>query len=344
MLIKLDRSGITAIPQGQFAHIEKHLESIVEKAPSAFLGMDILLIGRQVHTDRGIVDLLGLDNNGNTVIIELKRNESPREIVSQAISYRTHFRLNGNLEHLNRIAEDYFGQSSDEGLLVKKKFKEKFGSFPTNLNTKQIVVLIAEHFSDEVLNDLEEVADHTCIKFSYFKSTTGEEYFAAEKVSGSDIALTQDSKRASSLREFDIFFEQVVQNVKKLLPQHLTTFKNTNAHAPREQWIRFHWGGRDTHVGLWAGKDPTGDQISVYFCNWRREPTIIQSLESNSGELHKALGLNNETDIYDSSKKTSIDKGLGVLTKENQKAMVEKATQTVATFISTLKPMLGDML
>src|SRR3989339_1903808 len=103
--------------------------------------MDILLIGCQVHTDRGIVDLLGLDNNGNTIIIELKRNESPREIVGQAISYCSHFHRNGDLEYLNRIAEDYFGQISDEGLLIRKKFKERFGTFPATLNKKQIIVL-----------------------------------------------------------------------------------------------------------------------------------------------------------------------------------------------------------
>ena len=303
--------------------------------------MDLLLIGRQVRTDRGIVDLLALDSNGNTVIIELKRNESPRGIVSQAISYCSHFHRNGNLEQLNKIAENHFGQISDEGLLIRKKFKEKFGHFPTTLNGKQIIVLVAEHFPNEVLDDLKRVADHICIEFSYFKSHNEEEYFSTKRVSGAEINQEAISQKPTILQEFDPFFKQVVENVKKLLPQPLTTFKNTNAHEKREQWIRFHWGGTDAHIGLWVRKNPTGNEISVYFTNWSRDPKIIQLLKRKSAELQKKL----KPDTYDYAKKSAaIDKSIGELTEGNHTEMVEIASQTIATFISALKPILEDML
>lgn len=101
------------------------------------------------------------------VIIELKRNESPREVVSQALSYRTYFRKKVTLEKLNKIAEDYFREVSGEGLVIKKKFREKFGVTPTQLNEKQKIVLIAEQFSEDVLSDLEEIPNHVCVEFSY---------------------------------------------------------------------------------------------------------------------------------------------------------------------------------
>src|SRR5690554_2691701 len=52
------------------------------------LNRDWLLIGRQVHTafDK-LVDLLAIDANGTVIIIELKRDKTPRDVVAQAIDY-----------------------------------------------------------------------------------------------------------------------------------------------------------------------------------------------------------------------------------------------------------------
>ena len=54
------------------------LEAWIASEP-AILGPDILLIGRQVPTQSGPLDLLGIDRSGNTVIVELK---AVRQIVT----------------------------------------------------------------------------------------------------------------------------------------------------------------------------------------------------------------------------------------------------------------------
>src|SRR3990172_5784324 len=62
------------------------LEPWIESRPE-IISPDLLLIGRQVPTKSGPIDLLGIDKSGNTVIVELKRDELPRESLAQAIDY-----------------------------------------------------------------------------------------------------------------------------------------------------------------------------------------------------------------------------------------------------------------
>ena len=47
----------------------------------------ILIIGRQVRTDLGgFIDLLGVDRGGNVVVVELKRDRTPRDAVAQPLN------------------------------------------------------------------------------------------------------------------------------------------------------------------------------------------------------------------------------------------------------------------
>ncbi len=55
----------------------------------------------------GKIDLLCLDRNGDTVIVELKRNKTPREITSQVLDYASWVTGLQN-EKITDIASDYF--------------------------------------------------------------------------------------------------------------------------------------------------------------------------------------------------------------------------------------------
>lgn len=66
---------------------ERVLEDMIVAAPR-ILSDEWMLIGRQERTGNGgIIDLLAIAPDGALVLIELKRDRTPREVVAQAIDY-----------------------------------------------------------------------------------------------------------------------------------------------------------------------------------------------------------------------------------------------------------------
>lgn len=68
---------------------EAQLEDMIVAAPS-ILHDNWMLIGRQVDTGfGGKLDLLAIAPDGALVLIELKRDRTPRDVIAQAIDYAT---------------------------------------------------------------------------------------------------------------------------------------------------------------------------------------------------------------------------------------------------------------
>jgi len=120
---------------------EKELEDMITARPE-ILSAEWMLIGRQEKTSfGGIIDLLAIAPDGSLVLIELKRDKTPREIVAQALDYASWVE---NLKP-DKIAQIYDrfrpGRSLDED------FKIRFGAELDEdaLNgSHQIIIVAAE--------------------------------------------------------------------------------------------------------------------------------------------------------------------------------------------------------
>ena len=109
--------------------LESHLESWLENNPWALVkGEPILWIGRQtsanVEESTIFPDLLGVDSEGNLVIVELKRSRAPREVVAQLLEYAAWAEELSD-EQIHRIAEAYF-QTVEKERTLQDAFSEMF--------------------------------------------------------------------------------------------------------------------------------------------------------------------------------------------------------------------------
>ena len=125
---------------------ENELEDMICQDIS-ILNENWLPIGRQVATAHGgIVDLLAIDENGNLVIVELKKNKTPREVITQAIDYASWAKSLDSTKIAN-IYKKYSNsfQSAYESLdeAIKNKFNKSFGEDEIN-RAQQIVVVASE--------------------------------------------------------------------------------------------------------------------------------------------------------------------------------------------------------
>ena len=154
-LYKLSGNTLVTVERGRLAN-ENMIEGWVARQPD-LLGLDILLIGRQVVTEfGGQIDLLGVDIDGNLVIVELKRDRTPREIIAQVLDYASWVSAL-TTRQVHEVAQGFLEQ------LLQVAFRERFDTaLPQTLNETHRIIIIASAFdasSQRIVRYLSEVHD-----------------------------------------------------------------------------------------------------------------------------------------------------------------------------------------
>src|SRR4030065_1930009 len=171
-------------------HREFDLEVLLENNPEyLFEDSKILIIGRQITTNLNTsIDLLGLDKFGNTVVIELKRDKTPRETIAQLLEYAS-FVEKLDYSQLNEIFQDYSGEEINLEEYHQQSFEsETSENISYNKSTKLIIV--AQEISKEIRQTAlflrDKGLDIYCASFKYFKTKNGEEIISLEFIVGEE--------------------------------------------------------------------------------------------------------------------------------------------------------------
>ena len=142
------------------------------------LGEKLLIIGKEIILPSGIrLDLLAIDENGNLVIIELKRDTSGNHVEWQAIKYASYCSAFTD-EEIFKIHQDYLNKKSNDKD-AKREIENFLVTFEMEkLNKEQRIILVSRDFNSDVasavlwLND--KGLDIKCIKINSFLSENNE--------------------------------------------------------------------------------------------------------------------------------------------------------------------------
>ncbi|MBI2909202.1 MAG: hypothetical protein HYX92_16275 [Chloroflexi bacterium] len=242
----------------QHDHEEAILEDWLEHNPDGIVeDGSLLIIGRQVNTNlNSTIDLLALDRGGNVVVIELKRDRTPRETLAQALEYAS-FAERLDAEQLEGILRTYM---SDESLTLADYHRGYFELAPqeaVSFNKDQRIFVVGQR----VTSDIRQTASFlrakgirvTCVEFSFFQADGGTKLLSQEIVVGNELPKPQ---RVSSGSLPVVTLEAFITSLDKngALFERILDFA-------RERSMPVHWGTK----GFSLNADLDGSHVVVCF-------------------------------------------------------------------------------
>jgi len=126
------------------------IEVWVRKNPE-ILGENLMIISEQTLLPSGRQpDLLALDKNGNLVIIELKKDDSGKDVYWQAITYAANF-SEFTYSDIMDMYEKYLENLGQTDPNPKDKIEEFVEEDIEKINQKQRIILVSKEFHPDVL-------------------------------------------------------------------------------------------------------------------------------------------------------------------------------------------------
>ncbi len=257
-VFRIENNSLTSYKEEDFKidNTEKILEDWIENTSNAiFDNEEVFIIGRQVTTNLGkAIDLLGLDKRGNTVVIEIKREKTPRETVAQILEYAS-FVEDLTYDQLEEITSKYLGE---EGLDLTEKHRKTFELLDKEavaFNKEQRLVIVGQEISKEVeqtsifLN--KKGLEVYCLEFKYFKTKTGERIITSDFVVKKDkiIIDTEPKPKINS----KIFIENV--------DEYIRVFFNKLFALASENKMPLHWGSTGFSLNVNLG----GNHVNILY-------------------------------------------------------------------------------
>lgn len=293
----IDQSGKPERLKPGPVDLEKHLEDWVY-ADIDIVAEDVLVVGRQVPTLWGtVLDLLGIDAEGNLVIIELKRDQTLRETIAQGLEYAAWVSKQGYDELLSIAAKRFKDEESFRAAFAGK-FKTEL---PASLNQLQRVLVVAPAIDDTTDTAIRYLADTyripiNAVSFDIF-GDPGDQVLVRHFVRDqSQVPVPPTAKKRPS-RTMDELLALSEANGVRAIVEELLTLKHIFPQTTT-YYLAFNLRSK-TPVG---GRTLAG--ISVY-------PTA----ETRAGAVELAVGAQNIADLLgvDLAAVTAFAEGLEVV-------------------------------
>lgn len=243
----------------QAKHEESILEEWLEENPDGIIeDGKLLIIGRQVSTNlSGFIDLLCTDKQGDVVVVELKRDRTPRDTLAQALEYAS-FVEGLDTDQLEDLLRAYF---KDESIDLAEHHRSYFNLEPEEavaFNKDQRIVIVGQRITPEIRQTSTFLRSKgirvTCVEFSFFETHGGKRLLSQEIVIGKEPRkLAHLSARSSpSISESD-FIKSLDEYGKHVFSQILD--------FAAAKSFPIHWGTKGFSLNI----DLDGNDVSIFY-------------------------------------------------------------------------------
>jgi len=226
---------------------ESDLESLLENNPEYFFeNSKILVIGRQITTNlNSFMDLLGVDKSGNTIVVELKRNKTPRDTIAQLLEYAS-FVENLDYSQLNEIYQNYSGEDISLEDYHQQYFQNESDE-NVSFNKYSKLVIVAQEITREIKQTAQYLRkkglDVYCIEFRYFTTKSGEKIISSDVVVGEEEFIRHKVQSATLPKVDEKKFR------KSLDKNGLKVFDQVFSFAKKNK-LMFRWGSKGFSLNL----------------------------------------------------------------------------------------------
>jgi len=333
-LFTIDKNGkFFQFKEQEFKEENKEidLEILLENNPEYFFdNSKILIIGRQVTTNLNtFIDLLGVDQFGNTVVIELKRGKTPRETLAQLIEYAS-FIDNLDYDQLNEIYQDYSGEEASLEDYHQEYYKSEIDD-KVSWNKSSKLVIVASNITAEIKQTAmylrKKGLDVYCVEFKYFVNDADNKMISSDFVVGDEEFIRTKIGSSAQLPKInkDKFIATLDSNGKLL-------FESLSKFAEQEKLI-FRWGSKGFSLNQTFDN---GLFVALVF-GYPPNSVFKQSLYTGFEEISKKI---NNADSVIEFYKTELEKfGKFEQAKSNLKWVINRniTTLEIENYLDILK-------
>lgn len=186
------------------------------KSDIRVLDPGLLVIGQQVETAfGGYIDLLCIDQSGDLVVVELKRDKTPREITAQVLDYGSWVRDLSN-ERVRSIAESFLGQGKFE-----EAFRTRFGQeLPETLNENHRLLVVGSRIdasSERIIKYLSDTygVNINAATFQYFKESESSQLLARIFLLEPIEVDNKSNAKGASKRRPNLSYEELIETAEQ---------------------------------------------------------------------------------------------------------------------------------
>lgn len=202
---------------------KEDLEKWIKTNPNV-LGDDILIIGEQVRTKSGPLDYLGIDNKGNLVIVELKRDKLARDVLAQAIDYASDV-ATWEIGKLNEVCSGFSGNSLEDCIT------DRFDNIEIDdlvINKAQRLLLVGFSIDESLSRMIEWLSSNydigiNAIILNYVVTSSGNELLSKTVIIPEEIEKEKTNKKKFTIPMSDDPGDYDHERLKELLINYLNS-------------------------------------------------------------------------------------------------------------------------